>query len=341
MNQPEFYIFKEKYSDGCWYIYDSKFNTIEKKRLVPDDDTSRVRRYINSKYPNRLQPNEKTSNDLVVSAPKNCKEFFSYIELRRKIFGKNSIELSEIYEFADLNVPSDYFDFTGLKTKGLLYMISDEFDEDFEISVANKSREEVGNPIITDSYDINISFHKVIELPKEDENKSTFYNNLHSLRIKMIEELKKHYPHFYFKIYFIEYLTYNEEPACNRSFNDLYLEKLFSKNFMNNGFPLQSNSMTSVPKSRRLQLREAIVANRKKEKELKILEQYYLILGLTVGASDEQIKNAYKSQLLKWHPDKNIGTDTTDINNKINEAYAILKDSESRNQHIIKMVNKP
>ena len=59
---------------------------------------------------------------------------------------------------------------------------------------------------------------------------------------------------------------------------------------------------------------------------------YYSILEIIESASFEEIKKAYKTQALKWHPDKNIGIDTTVRMQLINEAYLILKDEQARNK---------
>lgn len=57
---------------------------------------------------------------------------------------------------------------------------------------------------------------------------------------------------------------------------------------------------------------------------------YYSILEIAQSASKVEIKSAYKRQAIKWHPDKNIGQDTTEKMQKINEAYLILNDDEAR-----------
>lgn len=61
-----------------------------------------------------------------------------------------------------------------------------------------------------------------------------------------------------------------------------------------------------------------------------MFKDYYLILEISQTATQEEIKIAYKSQAIKWHPDKNIGIDTTLKMQDINEAYLILKDNEAR-----------
>jgi curved DNA-binding protein CbpA len=60
---------------------------------------------------------------------------------------------------------------------------------------------------------------------------------------------------------------------------------------------------------------------------------YYQILEIDIAASDIEIKNAYKKQALRWHPDRNSGSDTISKMQSINEAYLILKDSEAKSRY--------
>jgi DnaJ-related protein SCJ1 len=62
-------------------------------------------------------------------------------------------------------------------------------------------------------------------------------------------------------------------------------------------------------------------------------EDYYGLLGLTRGASDADIKRAYKKLALKWHPDVYKGADQDEAKKKfqkLSHAYEILKDKEKR-----------
>ena len=61
-----------------------------------------------------------------------------------------------------------------------------------------------------------------------------------------------------------------------------------------------------------------------------MLKDYYDILGITEDATIVQIKAAYRTQALKWHPDRNPGEDTSEKMKEINEAYSILSNPESR-----------
>ena len=60
---------------------------------------------------------------------------------------------------------------------------------------------------------------------------------------------------------------------------------------------------------------------------------YYSILNVDHKANSEVIKKAYKRQAIKWHPDKNLGKDTSREMQQINEAYLILGDPDARKRY--------
>jgi curved DNA-binding protein CbpA len=61
-----------------------------------------------------------------------------------------------------------------------------------------------------------------------------------------------------------------------------------------------------------------------------MFKDYYAILEISQSASLAEVKSAYRTQALKWHPDKNRGMDTTEKMKEINEAKLILTDEEAR-----------
>ena len=61
-----------------------------------------------------------------------------------------------------------------------------------------------------------------------------------------------------------------------------------------------------------------------------MFKDYYKILGIAKKATQEEVKKAYRSQSMRWHPDRNPGVDTTAKMQDINEAYNILKDAATR-----------
>jgi len=67
-------------------------------------------------------------------------------------------------------------------------------------------------------------------------------------------------------------------------------------------------------------------------------EDYYKILGVKRGADISDIKKAYKTLAMKYHPDKNSGDEDAEKKFKsIGEAYNTLSDTNKRNAYDNKM----
>ena len=70
-------------------------------------------------------------------------------------------------------------------------------------------------------------------------------------------------------------------------------------------------------------------------------ENFYNILGISENSTKDEIKKAYRSLQMKYHPDKNPGSqEAHDMTQKINEAYETLGDEQKRQEYDM-MRNNP
>lgn len=61
---------------------------------------------------------------------------------------------------------------------------------------------------------------------------------------------------------------------------------------------------------------------------------YYEVLGVSRGASDDEIKKAYRALAKKYHPDMNPGDKEAEVKFKeASEAYAVLSDADKKRQY--------
>lgn len=68
------------------------------------------------------------------------------------------------------------------------------------------------------------------------------------------------------------------------------------------------------------------------------MENYYEILEINSGASEEVIKAAYKALIKKYHPDNGTEQDPTGEKMRmVNEAYSVLSDRQKRQEYDYKL----
>lgn len=60
---------------------------------------------------------------------------------------------------------------------------------------------------------------------------------------------------------------------------------------------------------------------------------YYQVLGVARGASEDDIRRAFRKLALEYHPDRNKNADAADRFKEVNEAYEVLRDAEKRSAY--------
>ena len=64
------------------------------------------------------------------------------------------------------------------------------------------------------------------------------------------------------------------------------------------------------------------------------MNRYYEVLGIKKGASDGEIKKAYRNMSKKYHPDVNSDKGAVEKMAEVNQAYAVLTGKEKPKEEL-------
>ena len=137
-------------------------------------------------------------------------------------------------------------------------------------------------------------------IPEEDNRKKNTYKNSNNNNIYNFHK---------------SYSQSNFPSSKNFSSN-----KKTEKNTSNNNFNNKSYSTDNIGENNEDKIC----------KELMKKKDYYDILNISKDATPEQIKKGYKRQAVRFHPDKNHSSLSTECFKKISEAYQCLSDPEKK-----------
>ena len=65
----------------------------------------------------------------------------------------------------------------------------------------------------------------------------------------------------------------------------------------------------------------------------KMVKDYYQVLNIQKTASDDDVRKAYRTLALQFHPDKNNSPGAEEKFKQISEAYEVLSDSAKRQDY--------
>ena len=130
----------------------------------------------------------------------------------------------------------------------------------------------------------------------------------------------------------------NKAIECNPDYAKAYVKR----GEINTELENLEEAVRDFENAKKISPTEFGVQQKLKEAKLKLKQaqrkNYYKILGVEKTAQPDEIKKAYRKLALKWHPDKNSGSDEDKAKAEkmfkdIGEAYAVLSDPQKRDRY--------